>query len=404
MSCCGGAYAGRRVCKGTDILDLSYSEEQILLRESAARFLTGAYVGKKPADAWQKFAELGWLALPFSESDGGLGGGPVETALLMETFGAALVTEPYVATALLAGGLIARLGDDSQRALLAEICEGGARLAFAHGEAGARGEPAHVNTTARKADEGWLLEGRKIAVLGGGLAGTFVVSARVSGAVTDRDGIGLFLVPADAAGMDVLGYAAVDGRDFADITLSGVKVDAAARLQGDALPAIEAVLDNATVALCADALGALCVLVDATVDYAKTRVQFGRPIGNFQALQHRMADMAVLREEAKSAVLLGVLKADAPPAERARAASAAKAKLGRAARFIGQQAVQIHGGMGVTEELNIGAYFKRLTVFEILFGSTEFHLRRYAKLGLASGILGKSLLTAPAPSRVLQDA
>jgi alkylation response protein AidB-like acyl-CoA dehydrogenase len=201
-------------------------------------------------------------------------------------------------------------------------------------------------------------------------------------------------VPAAAPGLDRLAYRAADGAGYADITLSGVTVAADALLNGTE-DDIEAVLDNATVALCADAFGALSVLVDSTVEYAKTRSQFGRPIGQFQALQHRMAEMAVMREEARAALLLGIVKADAPAAERIRATSAAKAKIGRCARFIGQQAVQLHGGMGVTEELNIGAYFKRLISFEILFGNTDFHLRRYAALAASTDILSKSLLSAP---------
>ncbi len=398
-------------------MDLSYSEEQILLQDSARRFLAGEYGANKrqeiaasgtgmDAGIWQKFAELGWLALPFPEDDGGLGGGAVETALLMEMFGAALVTEPYLATVSLAGKLVERLGSAAQREYLQGVCAGSSLLAFAHAEPGAGNHPAHVALTARPAGGGWVLEGRKTAVLGGASADMFVVSARLSGGIQDRSGIALFLLPAAAAGVDALGYTSVDGRAFADVTFSGVTLDGGARLaEGEAaIAAIEAVLDNALVALCADALGAMSVLVDATVEYAKTRVQFGRPIGNFQALQHRMAEMAVLREEARSALLLGVLKADAAPAERARAASAAKAKLGRCARFIGQQAVQIHGGMGVTEELNIGAYFKRLTVFEILFGNTEFHLRRYAGLAFSGDLLSKTLLSAPPRPRVLQTA
>jgi len=386
-------------------LDLNYSEEQIMLRDSARRFLAGEYLGKKPANIWPRFAELGWTALPFAEEDGGLGGGAVEIALLMEEFGAALVVEPVVPTLLLAGALIARFGNPAQRARLGGICDGTALLAFAHAEHGANNNQV-ISTTARRNGALWVLEGRKTAVLGGGLASTYIVSARMADNPDDRSGVGLFIVPADAPALDILGYHSVDERGFADLTFSGVQLGADTLLSGDetTMDGIAAVLDNATVALCADALGALSALVDATVEYAKIRVQFGKPIGSFQALQHRMADMAVMREEARAAVLLGVLKADAPAAERARAASGAKAKLGRCARFIGQQAVQIHGGMGVTEELNIGAYFKRLTVFEILFGNTEHHLRRYAALAAGTDLLSKSLLSAPVRPRVMQPA
>jgi alkylation response protein AidB-like acyl-CoA dehydrogenase len=371
-------------------LDLSFSEDQILLQDSAKRFLAGEYdyakrqkilsteFGHSP-EIWRQFAELGWLALPFTEEDGGLGGGATETALLMQEFGAALVVEPYLPTVLLGGALLALCGDAAQRGLLQVVMAGEVKLAFADGRTGMQ---------ARQAGPGWVLEGRKQAVPGGNLADVIIIAARTPG------GVGLFTVPAAAPGLDRLAYRAADGAGHADITLSGVSVAADALLNGTE-DDIEAVLDNATVALCADAFGALSVLVDSTVEYAKTRSQFGRPIGQFQALQHRMAEMAVMREEARAALLLGIVKADAPAAERIRATSAAKAKIGRCARFIGQQAVQLHGGMGVTEELNIGAYFKRLISFEILFGNTDFHLRRYAALAASTDILSKSLLSAP---------
>ncbi len=370
-------------------MDLSFSEDQTLLQDSAKRFLAGEYdyatrqkilatdAGHSP-EIWRQFAELGWLALPFAEADGGLGGGAVETALLMQEFGAALVVEPYLPTVLLGGALLARAGNAAQRGLLQGVVAGEVKLAFADGRTGIQ---------ARQAGQGWVLEGRKQAVPGGNLADIIIIAARTPG------GVGLFTVPATAPGLDRLAYRAADGAGYADITFSGVTLGADALLNGTE-DDIEAVLDNATVALCADAFGALSVLVDSTVDYAKTRTQFGRPIGQFQALQHRMADMAVMREEARAALLLGIVKADAPAAERIRATSAAKAKIGRCARFIGQQAVQLHGGMGVTEELNIGAYFKRLISFEILFGNSDFHLRRYAALA-GTDILSKSLLSAP---------
>lgn len=352
-------------------MDLSYSEDQVLLKDSAQRFLSREYrVGQD--HNWSSFAELGWLALPFPEADGGLGGGAVETALLMQEFGAALVVEPYLPTILLGGALLSAFG--AQNEILAEVMAGHHKLAFAHTGA----------ATARPQGKAWQLEGRKTAVLGAPLANTLIVSAQIG------DRVGLFIVPADAPGLDINAYVSVDNSSFADLTLAGVS---ATRLAEDASAAIEKTLDQATTALCADALGAMTVLVDSTVEYAKTRVQFGQPIGKFQALAHRMAEMAVLREEAGAAVLFAVLKADAPAPERARATSAAKAKLGRCARFIGQQAVQIHGGMGVTEELNIGAYFKRLTVFELLFGNTAHHLRRYAAFAGNSNLLHQSLLS-----------
>jgi alkylation response protein AidB-like acyl-CoA dehydrogenase len=380
-------------------MDLSYSEEQLLLRDSAERFLRQEYdfarrqsIAASPAGwsaaIWAQFAELGLLALPLPEAYGGLGGGAVDLGLLMEAFGQALVIEPYLATVVLGAGAIASLGDAAQQAaILPGVAEGAIRLAFAHGERGGRNDIGAVAAVAHRAGTGWRLEGRKTNVLGAGAADTLVVSARVPG------GIGLFLVPAAATGVAIAPYPILDGSRAGDVTLSGVAVGAGALLGGsdDALPSIEAVIDRAIIALASDGLGAMSFVLDATVEYSRTRVQFGQPIGRFQALQHRMAEMAVLREEARAIALFAVMNAGAPPAQRARAASAAKVKIGRAARQIAEQAVQLHGAMGVTEELNIGAYLKRALTFDLLFGSADHHLRRYAALAQTEGFIGDSL-------------
>lgn len=373
-------------------MDLSYSEEQLLLRDSAERFLGGEYDFQRrqkiAASAagwseavWGQFADLGWLALPFPEALGGLGGGAVELSLLMEAFGKSLVLEPYLASIVLGGGAVAAVGDSrQQQALLPGVAEGRIRLAFAH----------DGTTTALRQGSGWRLEGLKTNVLGAPAAHHLVVSAMVG----ERPG--QFVVPASANGVSIESYTILDGSRAGDIRFSGVVIGNDALLGGseDASSAIEAVIDRAIIALAFDALGALTVLLDATVEYSKTRVQFGQPIGRFQALQHRMAEMAVLREEARAVALFAVLNADGPLAARARAASAAKVKIGRAARFIGEQAIQIHGAMGVTEELNIGAYFKRILTFELLFGSIDRHLRRYAALARETGFIGDSLVAA----------
>ncbi len=381
-------------------MDLSYTEEQTLLRESAARFLREEYdfafrqtVAASPAGwspaIWRQFAELGFLALPLPEDCGGLGGGAVELGLLMETFGEALLIEPYLATIVLGAGAIAAVGDASQRAdILPGVAEGAIRLAFAHGERASRNDLDAISTVAARSGSGWRLDGLKTNVLGAGAADWLIVSARIGSA-----GTGLFVVPAAADGVTVAQYPILDGSRAADVALAGVTVGAGALLGGDdaAGPAVTAIIDRAIIAQAGDALGALSFVLDATVEYARTRVQFGQPIGRFQALQHRMAEMAVLREEARAIALYAMISADAAPAQRARAASAAKVKIGRAARHIAEQAVQIHGAMGVTEELNIGAYLKRALTFELLFGSVDHHLRRYAALARAEGFIGDSL-------------
>ena len=372
-------------------MDLDYSEEQLLLRDSAERFLGAEYdfaTRQKIAataegwsgEIWAQFAELGWLALPLPETAGGLGGGAVELGLLMEAFGKALVLEPYLASVVLGGGAVAALGDAAQQqAVLPGVAEGAVRLAFAHDE--------RQPVTAERQGHGWRIDGRKVNVLAAGAADHLVVSARIG------DGQGLFMVSAGAAGLTVEPYAILDGSRAGDIMLSGVSLGADALLgrSEDSGDAIDTVIDRAIIALASDTLGALTVLLDATVEYSKTRVQFGKPIGTFQALQHRMAEMAVLREEARAVALFAMLNADGPPVARARAASAAKVKIGRAARTIAEQAIQIHGGMGVTDELNVGAYFKRVLTFELLFGSIDRHLRRYTALARESGFIGNSL-------------
>lgn len=372
-------------------MNLNPSEEDALLQHSAERFLKDEYsearrkriVGSPEGFSraiWQAFADFGWLALPLAEADGGLGCKPATVSLLMQAFGRSRVVEPYLPTVLMAAAAISKLGDASQRwALLPAVVEGRSLLAFAHSEPRLAFASTALNTRAVRTGDGWRLSGRKSLVLGAS-ADAVLVSARIAGADQDRAGIGLFVVPTDA--MTRSEYALVDDRRAADIELAGVALGAEALLgrSDDALPAIEAVLDGAANAQCADAVGVAEVLLAATIDYTKTRVQFGKPIGSFQVLQHRIADMAVLLEEARSSLLLAVLSQDGDAATRARATSSAKAKIGRGLRFIAQQSVQMHGAMGVTEELSVGGYFKRAVVFEALFGTTDFHLRRYAHL------------------------
>jgi alkylation response protein AidB-like acyl-CoA dehydrogenase len=372
-------------------MDLSLSEEQRLLGDAAGRFIAGRYSFEQrrailqssegfSRDIWREFADLGWLGLSVPEEFGGLGAGAVETGIVMEALGRALVVEPYLATAVISAQLIAALGSQEQKAeLLPPIVEGKSLLAFAQAEPQARFALEDVSTMATRADEGWHISGRKDVVLGAPWADTLLVSARISGGQRDRAGIGVFVVPAEAAGVSATAFQTLDGARAANIVFD----DAAGALLGDnhdALPAIEKVADNAIAAMASEAVGCMQVLLETTIAYTKQRIQFGKPLADNQVLRHRMAAMAVKLEEARASALNTMLNVEADPVTRARAASSAKVKVGRAGRFVAEQAVQLHGGMGVTEELNVGAYFKRLMAIDVIFGSPEFHLQRHARL------------------------
>ncbi|MFL6797806.1 MAG: acyl-CoA dehydrogenase family protein [Xanthobacteraceae bacterium] len=375
-------------------MDLQYSAEQEILRSSAEKFLSERYDyrtfrtiadsedGWSP-DVWQAFAALGWLGLPFSPDDGGSGGGAVELALLMEAFGQNLVIEPYLATVVLSGGLIAALGSAAeQRALLPGIIEGQQRLALAHQD----GEDAPAQVERRS--DGYVLRGRKKLVLAASAADLLLVTAALGG------GIGVFLVPKSTPGVTLRAYRMVHGGGAADLELNKVALAPSALLgaNDDAARAIAMVLDRAIAALSADAVGAIATMVKATVEYTKTRVQFGQPIAKFQALQHRLVAMRVKEEEARAASLFATLSLDGPPAMRARSISSAKAKIGRCARLVQQEAIQLHGAIGTTSELPLGAYARRLIAYEMLFGSTREHLRRYGSLIADPQVAAEGLL------------
>jgi alkylation response protein AidB-like acyl-CoA dehydrogenase len=376
-------------------MDLSLSDEQRLLRESAERFVAESYdadhrrkmandpLGFSPA-VWKQFAELGWLALPIAEEFGGLGGGPVEIGILMEAFGRGLVSEPYVATIVLGAALIERCGSTAQKqASLPKIADGSFKLAFAHSERAARFDLARVATSATRTAQGWRLSGAKTAVLDSHAADEIIVSARLHDHHGPSGRLGLFLVPATAPGLSISDYPRLGGGRAGNIELSGVQV-AEDALLGDgkeALPAIEWAVDRAIAALGAEAVGIMQTLLETTLDYTRIRKQFGRPLSANQVIRHRLADMAIQVDEARSMALRAALKADSAPGERARAASGAKAKIGKCARFVGEQSIQLHGGMGVTEELEVGAYFKRLVAFDTLFGGSAHHYARHAQLG-----------------------
>ena len=376
-------------------MDLTLSDEQRLLRESAERFVAETYnadhrrrLADDPlgfsAGIWKQFAELGWLALPIPEAYDGLGGGAVEIGILMEAFGRGLVTEPYLSTVVIGAALIGECGSEAQKqALLPKIADGSLYLAFAHSERAARFDLADVTTTASKTPEGWRLAGRKVAVLDGNAAGQIIVSARIAGNNGTPGKLCLFLAPADAPGLIKRDFPRLGGGRACNLELRDVSLPADALLGdgGDALPAIEAVVDRAMAALGAEAVGIMQTLLEQTLEYTKIRKQFGRPLSANQVIRHRLADMAMNCDEARSMALRAALMVDAEPVARGRAASGAKAKIGKCARFVAEQSVQLHGAMGVTEELDIGSYFKRLLAFDTLFGGSAHHYRRHAALG-----------------------
>ena len=334
--------------------------------------------------SWRQMADLGWLGVNVPEAYGGIGGGPVETMVLMEAFGAGLVLEPYFPSVVLGGNLVAMAGSEAQKqAILPALDAGELKLAFAWVEAQAGYNLFDVETMAERRDGGYVMNGAKGVVLGTATADKLIVSARTTGRSRDRDGIGLFLVDRGASGVKLRDYRTVDGLRAAEVAFENVTVGDDAVL-GDprgALPVIEAVAERAIVALCAEAVGAMDVIVRSTAEYLKTRKQFGRPIGTFQVLQHQFTDMLIASEEARSMMYVATLRlGERDAALRAKAESGAKHLIGRHGRLIGQRAIQLHGGMGMTEEMSVGHYFKRLTMIDVMFGDEAYHLKRYAAL------------------------
>ncbi|MFD6894020.1 acyl-CoA dehydrogenase family protein [Rhodococcus sp. NPDC060086] len=379
-------------------MDFGLSKEQELLRDSVDKFLANRYdlarsrkaattgVGWQP-EVWRAFAdELGILGATLPEDVGGMGGGPVELMVVAEALGHALVIEPYVDTVVLGGGLLGRAGGDRAKSVLEAIAEGRAVTAFAATEPTSGYVLHDVTTTARRDGDEWVLDGAKIVAGSAPLATHLLVTARTEGGRLDTDGISLFLMDFDAAsppaGVEVHSYRTIDDRRAADLEFTGLRLPADSLLgeQGRAWSAISRTVDEAITAVASESVGLMRKVLADTVEYCKQRQQFGQAIGSFQVLQHRMVDMYMELEQAVSAVYLAVLHLDSDDADRARAVSAAKATISRAARFIGQNAVQLHGGMGMTEELAVGHYFKRLTAIEYEFGSAEQHIARYAEL------------------------
>ena len=374
-------------------MDFSFTEEQSLLQDSVQRFVQNSYEFETrqklvkteegfSRDNWSSFAELGWLALPFAEESGGFGGTAVETMIMMEEFGKGLVVEPYVTTVIMAGSIIEAGGSTAQKeGVLAEIMAGTKLAAVAYVEPQARFNLADVTTSAVASDDGYTLNGFKGVVLGGPSADVMVVPARTSGEQRDRDGITLFLVDASAEGISRRDYPTIDGGRASEVTINNVSVGAGDMLgeAGAGLGLLEVGINNGILAVCAEAVGAMEVLYKTTVEYCKTREQFGQPIGKFQVLQHRMVDMFMEHEQAKSLLYMAAIRMSEDDDVAARKAiSALKVQVGKGGRFVGQNAIQLHGGMGMTDELNVGHYFKRITAVETLFGNADFHLKQYS--------------------------
>lgn len=374
-------------------MDFSLNDEQTMLAESVARFIDHEYSfaeRQRIAESeegyseriWKSFSELGWTALPFAEEDGGLGGSAIEVMLLMEAFGRGLVVEPFLATVVLAGGALKRLGTPEQKSRwLTPLISGDLQAALAFTEPQSRFDLFDIATTARLSGNDYVLSGRKSVVLNGG-AELLIVPARTSGAQCSEEGITFFAITGEAAGLGRSKYRTVDGHRAAEISLRDVRVPRANVLGpvGGAASAFQDVIDEATLASCAEAFGILCALQEKTVEYSRNRVQFGAPIASFQALQHRMADMLIAREQLRSLLNWAVMLRAAGAPEARRAVSAVKYQVGTAGRRIAEEAVQLHGGMGVTWELDVAHYFKRFSTLAILFGNADYHLDRFCEL------------------------
>jgi pimeloyl-CoA dehydrogenase small subunit len=374
-------------------MDFDFSEEQRLLQDSVDRLLADHYTFEKrkaylaepegwSRALWAQYAKLGLLGLPFAEEHGGFGGGGIETMLVMQALGRVLALEPYLATVVLAGTALRLAGTDGQKSALSpQLVEGKLVLAFAHGERQARYDLSDVLTTAKPKGSGWVIDGGKSVVAHGDSADQLIVSARTAGERNDPDGIGLFLIDANANGVARRAYRLRDGMGAAEIAFSGVEVGAEAVLGeiGKAFPVIERVVEAGIAATSAEAVGAMETMQAMTLEYLKTRQQFGRPIGDNQALQHRATEMFVALEQGRSMAMLAAMMLEEPdPAERARNSAMAKVGVGQAARFVSQNAVQLHGGIGMTEEYAVGHYFRRVMVIEHSFGDTAHHLSRLA--------------------------
>ena len=375
-------------------MDFSFNEEQTLIQGQVAHFIQRDYEWEKrqalaesdlgfSAENWKTFAELGWLGISLSEEVGGFGGSALETMIIMEEFGKGLVVEPFLETVVLCAGLIDSCGNTEQKdEILKKVISGEMHLALGFTEPQSRFNLADVTTEAKKKNDGFVLNGFKSVVMNGPNADNIIISARTSGKQSGEVGISLFFVNQELEGVSLRNYPTVDGRRASEVTLENVCIDCSCLLgeEGKGFKELEKAIDSATLAICAEAIGAMEVLYKTTVEYTKTREQFGQAIGKFQVLQHRMVDMFMEYEQSKSLLYMATIKQAENAEDSMKATSGLKYQVGKAAKFIGQQAVQLHGGMGVTDELNVGHFFKRLTTIITIFGNTDYHLKRYSQL------------------------
>ena len=375
-------------------MDFTFNEEQSLIQDQVDQFVQKEYDWETRQslsnselgfgeDNWKKFAELGWLGISVSEDSGGFGGSAIESMLIMEAFGKGLVVEPFLETVIMAGGLIDDHGSDQQKSSFLEpAIAGEMHLALAYAEPQSRFNLSDVVTEAKVDGDNFVINGYKSVVMNGPSADQIIVSARTSGTQLDENGISLFIIDANASGLDKTNYKTVDGRRASDLTFENVSVSKE-NLIGDqdkGFDILDSAIDKAILAISAEAVGAMEVLYKTTVEYTKTREQFGTAIGKFQVLQHRMVDMFMEYEQCKSLLYMATMKHEEKAEDAKKAISGLKYQVGKAGKFIGQQAVQLHGGMGVTDELNVGHYFKRLTTVGTIFGNTDYHLKKYTSL------------------------
>jgi alkylation response protein AidB-like acyl-CoA dehydrogenase len=375
-------------------MDFTFNEEQSLIQDQVDQFIQKEYDWETRQslsnsdlgfgqENWQKFAELGWLGISVSEDSGGFGGSAIESMLIMEAFGKGLVVEPFLETMIMSGGIIDDHGSVEQKSVLLEpAIAGDMQLALAYAEPQSRFNLSDVVTEAKADGENFILNGYKSVVMNGPSANKIIVSARTSGSQLDENGITLFVIDSEASGLNKTNYKTVDGRRASDLTIENVSVS-----QDDIVgeldlgyKILDSAIDKAILAISAEAVGAMEVLYKATVEYTKTREQFGTAIGKFQVLQHRMVDMFMEYEQCKSLLYMATMKHEEGAVDSKKAISGLKYQVGKAGKFIGQQAVQLHGGMGVTDELNVGHYFKRLTTVGTIFGNTDYHLKKYTSL------------------------
>lgn len=374
-------------------MDFNHSDDRTMLKDMVSRFLTDNYTlevrnrsAESPEgfsrDVWAQFAELGLIGALFDEKDGGYGGGGFDISVLFEALGRGLVNEPFLASAILAGGIIAELGNDDQKKFLADVIAGKTLLALAHGEPDSRYDLSQVSSRAIRSGDGWIIQGHKAVVLNGDSADYLVTTARISGQDWDEDGLAAFLLPADQTGVDRRGYPTIDGLHAAEISFNSVELDADALLgeAGGAYPAVELSVARANVALASEAVGLMDVCRDMTLDYLQTRKQFGVPIGKFQALQHRMATVLMEIEQARSATINAAGRLELSRTDREKAVSSAKALAGRVGRLVAEEAIQMHGGIAMTWEYGLGHFAKRLIMIDHQFGDVDYHLARFSEL------------------------